>query len=125
MEANLSLRQDQGGCGSLRTLLRFRQLGPKGGSPARSFGFNHLQRQVIPAHKVCASLCHTAVDLLLDSSLARTDIVLCLGNLALPRLQPIKIKIALGGLQRQRFLTPAELLLLGRRPFQQCKGGLA
>ena len=66
-----------------------------------------------------------AVDLLLDSSLAHPNIVLRLGNLALPRLQPLKVKIALSCLQRQRVLTPPELLLLDRRPLQRCKGGLA
>ena len=52
-----------------------------------SLGFSQPQLQVIPTHKICASLRHAAVDLLLDSSLARTNIVLHLGNLALPRLQ--------------------------------------
>ena len=66
-----------------------------------------------------------AVDLILDSSLARANLVLRLGNLALPRLQPLKIKTAFSDLQRQRLLALPELLLLDRRPLQRCKGGLA
>ena len=84
--------------GCLHAPFRFCYPGPKGGGLSRDFGFNQLQLQVIPAHKICASLRHVVVDLFLDSSLARTNTVLCLGNLALPRLQPLKIKIALGGL---------------------------
>ena len=45
--------------------------------------------------KIHASFRHAAVDPLLDSSLARANLVLHLGNLALPRLQPLKVKIAL------------------------------
>ena len=108
----LSLRRDQGGCGGLRALHRFSQLGPEGGSPARSLGFNQLQPLVVLAHKAHAKFRHTVADLFLDSSLPRVDIVLRLGNLALPCLQPLKVEIALGGRHRQRFLTPPKFFLL-------------
>ena len=48
-----------------------------------------------------------------------------MGNLALPHLQPLKLKTVLGGLEHHRFLTLQELPLLDRRPPQQCKGSLA
>ena len=105
----LSLRQDQGGCGGLRAFCRFGQLGPEGGSPARSLIFNQPQPLVELARQACADFLNAAVDLFLDSGLPRANIILRQGNLALPCLQPLQLKAGLGGLERQRLLAPLEL----------------
>ena len=91
----------------------------------RGFGLDQLQPLFILALETRAGFRHAAVDLFLDSDLPRANIVLRLGNLALPRLQPFKIEVALGSLQCQRFLTPLEFLPFGRCPFQQRKGSSA
>ena len=103
---------------------RFIQLGLKGGGPALCFNPDQLQPSSVLAFKIRASLHHTTVNLLLDSGFPRSDIILCLSHQVLPHLQPLEVKGALSGLQRQRLLTLLELRLVDGSPLQRHKGHL-
>ena len=52
---------------------------------------------------------HSTSDLLQDAGFLCSNIILRLGRQALPRLQPLHLKAALGGLERQCLLVPLEL----------------
>ena len=72
----LGLRRDQGGCSGLLAPFRLSEPRLEGSSPACSLGRYELQLQVVPAHKIRASLGHAAIDILLSPGLARPDGIL-------------------------------------------------
>ena len=92
----LRLRCAKGGCGGVRTPRHFGQFGPEGRGPTLSFGPDQLQPRFVLALEIRASFRHAAVDLFLGSGFARGNVILCLSHQALPRIQPLKVRVALG-----------------------------
>ena len=66
-----------------------------------------------------------AVDLFLDTGFPRADVILRMGYQVLPRLQPLEVKVALGGLERQRLPALLKLRLVDESLLQRHKGRLA